>query len=145
MTDKGYTRDEEKGEKRGKYGTVKNFIKDFCINPVNFQNDISYVGICKCIINIYSWVSKIVEAYVILNVPNYYVISYVIPHNGDNFFERRATVAMITSNMISSIIRYPIQIIPEPCFDAIVVKSTETKKRSISWDDIIKILCGYGF
>lgn len=137
MTEKGYTLEEKKSEKTEVYGTVDMFINYFCINPINFKKGISYDGICKCIRNIYIWISKIIEAYVVLNVPPYYIVSYVTYHNGVNFFENSFTASMKMSNMISSIVQLPIQIIPESCFFG--------SKRCVSWADIDRILNSYGF
>ena len=145
-TDKGYTLDEKKSEKMDVYGTVKMFVDEFCINPLSFKNGISYDSICKCIHNIYIWVSKIIEAYVVLNVPEHYVISYIIPHNGVNFYECRLSAAMMMSNMIGSIIQYPIKIIPEfSFFDDINDQDIDINEDGVSWDDIDQIIDGYGF
>ena len=137
MTEKGYALEEKKGEKSEVYGTVDMFTNYFCINPVNFEKGISYDGICKCIRNINICISKIIEAYVVLNVPPYYIVSYVTPHNGVNFFENGFSASMKMSNMISSIVQLPIQIIPESCFFG--------SKHCVSWADIDRILDSYGF
>ena len=146
MTDKGDTLDEKKDKRMEVYGTVEMFIDDFCINPMNFSRGISYDGICKCIRNIYDWVSRIVEAYVVLNVPDHYVISYESCYNGDNFIECSLSASMEMGNAIDSIVQYPIDIISQSHYhDDIVDQDMETRASGFSWEAIDDILDGYGF
>lgn len=147
MTEKGYTLDKKKVETKNVYGTVRMFINDFCVNPLKFKNGISYDGICKCIRNIYGWISKIVRVYDILKVPEYYIISYNIPGiDDDDDDESNSPDILLMGNLISRIVQYPVNIISESCFsDAVVDQTMKTKGHCASWSDIVKVLDTYGF